>query len=98
MSNSVTYPRLAEAIRIIAYDNGCVNRFNPESEVVSRAYDRVVAHYESIQLASDLANVDSELAKLTDDELLDVCTMPEEERAAISSIAEEILDVAFDYL
>lgn len=89
-----TLPALKAAFVHIAYDNGMVDRAQPEPTVLNDMLQRVRLSFSSQQVEQ----VNAELAALTSEVLEQVCT---EDLAAldpkpISDLADRLLNVAFD--
>lgn len=93
--NARNFPALQRALVEIAYDNGMVNRDHPEWSVIYDMFLLIEKKYSALQISK----VDRELAALTADQLLEACTGgcgPEGRDVPISTLADEMLDWAFD--
>jgi hypothetical protein len=84
---------LRNAVILLAYDNGCVNRFETEESVVSKAMDALYAHW-TIQ---ELDKADQELAAFTPEQFEDVI-VGEHDPSKCSKLLDDILNMAFDNL
>lgn len=82
-------PTLLEATKLILYDNGMVNRGCSESEAM-RAVGRRLCKF----APEELKSVDEELAKLSKDQLEDVCCG--EQHTQISALADKVLSNIFE--
>lgn len=93
--NILAYPALRKAIVEIAYDNGCVNRFSTEDEVVQNACDALVVEYTLDQLKE----VNDHLATLTDEDLNELCAGEHQEPVGdLAVLVDNVLNCAFDNL
>lgn len=75
----------------IAYDNGMINRYNTEVEVVEDMLQRVL-NYFSME-AIDM--VEQELLSMSEEQFMNVCVGSADEMV-ISELANSLLDVAFE--
>lgn len=82
-------PVIEKAAKLIAYDNGMVNRANSEAQVLSEVETRLGRF-----TAEELAQTAEELGKLTDEELFEVCCG--EQYPNISDLADRVLSNVFE--
>lgn len=90
------YPVIKRALTEIAYDNGMVNRDQAEWLAIYDMFDLIGKKYTPAQVAE----VERELAALTDQQLIDVCTGGRGEGITRpikdDGLTDEMLDWAFD--
>jgi len=87
----MSYPKIREAARWIAYDSGMINRFFSEERVVTIMMQAAVNKFNGDQL--DCAEL--ELAALTEEQFADFCT-GEYDATRLRSIACIVLDWMFE--
>ena len=78
----VSYPTLRKAALIIAYDNGIINRQEPEAEFLENAMGALCA--DGVP-TSEIAELEAFLATLTEEELSTVCVGFDDEVDAIEA-------------
>jgi hypothetical protein len=59
------FPGLARAVKEMGYDNGCINRYNTEDEVIEYALSAV----HELGLITEMTAADGFLNQLTDEQL-----------------------------
>jgi len=84
------YPTLRKAAEEIAYDNGMVNRFAKESDVLDGMVAAAVAAFKP----EELAQVEAQLAAMTEEALVEFCTGGTE--GPRTSLADRVLDHMFE--
>jgi hypothetical protein len=82
---------LEKAFLEMAYDNGCINSSQIESQVLDKVWAAVRAKFDSAVIKA----VDKELAALPEDALDELCSGEESERPSVSQHALDILEHAF---
>lgn len=87
------YPKLKHCAIEIFFDNGMLPRMAPDDDqtLASHVISAMVAKHGSAAVKA----VEDELAKFNDDELLLICTDPEE-RPPITDATDKMLDDIFD--
>lgn len=85
-----TYPTLRRAAAEIAYDNGMVNRFASEANVLDAMVASAVASF----TPAELAEVEAQLAAMTEDALCEFCTGGTD--GPRTSLADRVLDHMFE--
>lgn len=99
MSEAVTdaeaiapYPAIRKACLEIAYDNGGVNRYRPESQVKKE----IDSFLSSRPYSDQFAAIDAWLADVTDEEFETVCAGDEVERDAVMRAAPPFTETLLD--
>lgn len=89
------YPNIKKATLSMAYDNGCINSQEPESQSLDRA-DQVLQNWPEARLD----NVEHDLAKLSEDQLNTFCCGEEVEAAnlPITLCCHELIGQIFEVL
>ena len=85
-----TYPTIHKAMLEILYDNGMVNRLNPEEVVVAAAWDALNCQLTEQQLL----DAEHELSILSTAMLCELAT-GEEGHVIVSNLSERVLDAIF---
>lgn len=92
------FPGLVRAVKELAYDNGCINRFHDESEVVTYALTTVF----NLDLCVEMAIADAYCCGLDDEALNELCCGEpdgtDHEPASKLGVTDRILNELFDNL
>jgi hypothetical protein len=86
------YPFIKTAALEIAYDNGMVYRTMPEDQVLRDM--EILMHRDFTQ--EQLAAIDADLASLTSQQLVDLCTAEEKDQPKVLDITNKLLDLFFE--
>lgn len=83
--------KLIEAAKLIAYDNGAINRLSTEAEVVTK----MIAVAKAVHNEGELEAAENFLAHLSDEDFAELCTG---EAGAINCtpLVDEVLETLFD--
>jgi hypothetical protein len=86
------YPFIRSAALEIAYDNGMVNRFMAEDQVLRDMEILMRRDFTPEQIAA----IENDLANLTDQQLVELCTAEETVHPKVLDITNQLLNLFFE--